>query len=265
VRPAPAHGIAADENDPPPQARSGDGTRTRVALFLGVLVFPLLVVVAYFATRTLLSGPSALEFAVSQGESSATQVQSFNNTSLQQVAGQLFPSLSSQSLANPLLLNLPTIDFAGVLLVVVVAVVVLIAWRGLSARRLRTAPFEDAGNLIADNRRKLTAILDAAVARLNTGSAYRETVIQCYKMISELLEERSEVDGRVLTAREFRARVSEKLKIDSPYLAQVTELFEIARYSEQEITMGQSQEAVACLSNLSASLKQPVLSVSGVK
>src|SRR5580692_584323 len=85
VRTAPAHGIAEDENGPPPPwARSGDGTRARVALFLGVLVFPLLVVVAYFATRTLLSGPSALEFAVSQVGSSPSQVQSFNNTSLQQ-------------------------------------------------------------------------------------------------------------------------------------------------------------------------------------
>ena len=87
-----------------------------------------------------------------------------------------------------------------------------------------------------------------------------------YKLIAELLEERSDVDGKVLTAREFKKRVSEKLKIDSPYLAQVTELFEVARYSvQEEITVEQAQQAAICLSNLSAPLKETVAPASEIR
>jgi hypothetical protein len=228
-------------------------------------LFPLLVAVAYFATRSVLPEASMLRFAVSQENLSFTQAQYFNVTSLQQVSGQLFPSLNSQTLVTPLLLNPPTIEFVGILLIVAVAIVVLIVWRGLRTRRGRTSPFEDTDNLLADQRRKLADILDGVVTRLNAGSAYRETVIRCYKMISELLEERSELDGSVLTAREFREQVTEKLKVESPYLNQLTDLFEVARYSEDEITADQSREAVTCLSNLSETLKHPVLLVSDVK
>jgi hypothetical protein len=234
-----------------------------------ILVFPLLVLVAYLATRTVLPGSPALQFAVPEGNSSSLAgVQLFNDTSPQQVAGRLFPPLSSQSLTNPLLVKLPgttAIDLVVVLLIVTAVIVALIARTGLGARRRRTAPFEDAGDLLADNRRKLASILDTAVAKLNAGSAYRETVIKCYGTISDLLEARSDVDGRVLTAREFEAQVSEKLRIESPYLADVTRLFELARYSDQEITMEQSREAIGCLSNLSASLKQPLISVGGAR
>jgi hypothetical protein len=157
------------------------------------------------------------------------------------------------------------INLVEVLLIVTVGVAALIVWRGLSTRRGRTTPFEDDGDLLAERRRKMAAILDAAAAKLNSGSSYRETVIQCYKMISELLEERSDVDGKVLTAREFRRRVSEKLKIDSPYLDQVTELFEVARYSVNDITEEQAKQAAVCLSNLSAPLKETVSPVSDIR
>ena len=260
-----AHNTSSD-GDGISASRPGNRSRGRLFLFVGMLVlFPFFVTVAYFATRSVLPEASMLRFAVSEGSSSFTQAQYFNVTSLQQVSGQLFPSLNSQSLASPFLVSPPTVDFVGILLVLAVAIAVVILWRGLRTRRVRTAPFEDTDNLLADQRRKLADILDGAVTRLNAGSAYRETVIRCYKLISELLEERSELDGSFLTAREFRERVTEKLKVESPYLNQLTELFEVARYSEREITADQSREAVACLSNLSEILKHPVLLVSDVK
>jgi len=223
------------------------------------------VAIAYFATRSVLPEASLLKFAVSQGNSSLIQAQYLNVTSMQQVSGQLFPSLNPQTLAVPLQVNPPSVDFVGLLLVTVAAVVILIFWRGLRTRRVRTAPFEDSGNLLAEKRRKLAEILDGAVKRLNAGSDYRETVIRSYRTISELLEERSELDGRVLTAREFKAQVTEKLKVDSPYLDLLTELFEVARYSDHEITVEDSRAAVACLTDLSEALKQPLLLVSDVK
>ncbi len=238
-----AHNTPSDEARPS-TSKAGERSRAQLFLFVGMLIlFPLFVAVAYFATRSVLPEASVLKLAVSQGNSSFTQAQYLNVTSLQQVSGQLFPSLNSQTLASPLLVNPPTVDFLGVLLVLTAAVVVLIVLRGLRTRRSRTAPFEDADNLLADQRRKLADILDGAVTRLNAGSGYRETVIRCYKMISDLLEERSELDGSVLTAREFRKLVTERLMVDSPYLDQLTDLFEVARYSDHEITVEESRES----------------------
>ena len=110
---------------------------------------------------------------------------------------------------------------------------------------------------LARKREQFAAVFDATAASLDAGSPYRETIIRCYKMVSDLLEERSGVNGKVLTPREFEARISQQLRLDSVYLGQLTRLFEVARYSEQEITKAQSQEAVTCLSNLSSLLKQP--------
>src|SRR5208282_6573082 len=143
---------AAPRASPQPDGRS----QTRVVLLLGMLVvLPVLVAIAYFATRSVLPEASLLKFAVSQGNSSLIQAQYLNVTSMQQVSGQLFPSLNPQTLAVPLQVNPPSVDFVGLLLVTVAAVVILIFWRGLRTRRVRTAPFEDSGNLLAEKRRKL--------------------------------------------------------------------------------------------------------------
>jgi len=229
-------------------------------VLLLVLVFPLLVVVAYFSTRHVLPEIAGLSFSLPQGGLATASVQSLNYSSLQAASGQLFPSLNVLPSSG-----VSGINLVEVLLIVTVGVAALIVWRGLSTRRGRTTPFEDDGDLLAERRMKWAAILDAAAAKLNSGSSYRETVIQCYKMISELLEERTDVDGKVLTAREFRRRVSEKLKIDSTYLDQVTELFEVARYSVNDVTEEQAKQAAVCLSNLSAPLKETVAPVSDIR
>ncbi|MDA4113967.1 MAG: DUF4129 domain-containing protein [Thaumarchaeota archaeon] len=233
----------------------------RAALILVmILVFPLLVVAAYFATRQVLPEIGGLTFSLPQDGVQTASAQSLNSSGLQEASGQLFPSLKVLTSSS-----LSSINLVEVLLIVTLAVVVLIVWRGFGRRRGRTTPFEDDGDLLAERRRKMAAILDEAAARLNAGSSYRETVIECYRLISELLEERSEVDGKVLTAREFKKRVSEKLKIETPYLDQATELFEVARYSVQEITVEQAQQAAICLSNLSAPLKETVAPASDIR
>jgi hypothetical protein len=253
-------GLARDEAaDGVGLSRPGRRFPVRVVLILAmILIFPLLVVVAFFATRHVLPEIGGFSFDLPQGGLPGTGVQSLNSTSLRAASDQLFPSLNV--LPSP---DVPAINLVEVLLIVMLAIVGLIVWRGLSTRRGRTAPFED--DDLEDKRRKMAAILDAAAARINAGSSYRETVIQCYKLISELLEEKSDVDGRVLTAREFKKRVSEKLKIDTPYLAQVTELFEVARYSVEEITGEQAQQAALCLSNLSAPLKEAAAPASDIR
>src|ERR1035438_6813850 len=132
-----AHNTSSD-GDGISASRPGNRSRGRLFLFVGMLVlFPLFVAVAYFATRSVLPEASMLRFAVSEGSSSFTQAQYFNVTSLQQVSGQLFPSLNSQSLASPFLVSPPTVDFVGILLVLAVAIAVVILWRGLRTRRVR--------------------------------------------------------------------------------------------------------------------------------
>ena len=59
-----------------------------------------------------------------------------------------------------------------------------------------------------------------------------------------------------MTPREFRQIVSQKLKFDSSYLGRVTSLFEIARYSQNEISQKEANDATECLSALSSELKE---------
>jgi hypothetical protein len=254
---ASVHGTMESRDD----ARGASGeSRRRITLVLAtIVIFPLLVVVAYFSTRTVLPEVAGIKFSLPQNNASVASVHSFNFTSLQQAKDQVFPSLNLPSLPN-----LPQVNLADLLLVLALAVVAVIVFRGFVSRREGTTPFEGEADLLAERRRKAAEILDAAAARLGSGSSYRETVIQCYKLISDLLEEKSDLNGKVLTAREFKKRVSEKLKIDTPYLSQLTELFEVARYSEREITKEQAEEAAVCLSNISAPLKQDAILASDI-
>lgn len=227
------------------------------------MFFPLLAVVAYVSTRGVLSGFSMLRFAVSQQSSSLNvQLQSFDGVPMSQLTGQNFLPSASSPLGSIVLVNTPTLDYLGILVVLAAATIAAVLLRGLGKKRSRTAPFEIDEVPLEEGREKLAAILDAAAASLSGGSSYRQTVIWCYKTTSKLLEERSDVDGRVLTAREFEGRIRERLKVDSPYLRELTGLFEVARYSDREVTEAQSREAVACLSKLSASLRTP-LAVAG--
>lgn len=223
------------------------------------VVFPLFVVLAYFSTRNALSEPSIIYNSTLTGPT-LPQVQGYSNSTLQQQTGQLFPTPQPQ-LFGLSSYNLPTLNVVAILLVLAAVLIGLIAWRGLRTGKSSLRPFDASGELAAENRGRVAAILDETIARLDAGSPYRETVIKCYKMVSELLEERSDVNGKVLTAREFRDLVSKKLEVDSPYLSELTSLFEVARYSQNEVTREQSEAAIACLTSLSELLKQPVLVV----
>jgi hypothetical protein len=258
VRVAAIQGPTAGDGDALPNLRV-------VVLLLFAIVFPLLAVVAYLSTRGVLSYSSMLEIAADQGGPSTLRVQTLDNSSLQQLSGQPFSYLNPQTLANYSVFGLPAVGSVELLLAVAAAVVVLLVWRSFRVRLGRTSPFEDDGLSAESRRERVVDVLDAAVARLNTGSSYRETVIRCYKTVSEVLADRSDLDGRVLTAREFEARVAEKLDVEPAYLAKMTGLFEVARYSDREITQQQSRDAVACLSEMSSSLKAPPLRTGGAR
>lgn len=106
-------------------------------------------------------------------------------------------------------------------------------------------------------RESVADILDSAIDGLRQGGEYRKTVLQCYRKICEILEQKSKISGELLTAREFESAVSVKLKMYSPYLSQMTDIFEVARYSDREVTKAEADSAIVCLSNLSSLLRTP--------
>lgn len=249
---------------------AGDGTTVRpdeprgirfTILLALAIVFPLLVLLAYLATRSVLSYSAMLEIAAQQGGATGFRIQQVGNSSYQQLPGQPLAFLNPQTLSGSSLFGAPAVSSIEVLLVIAAAVAFLMVWRGFRVRLGSTEPFEDDGLAAEERRTRVADVLDAAAARLGSGSSYRDTVIQCYKTISVVLGDRSDVDGRVLTAREFEAQVVEKLKVGPGYLSRMTGLFEVAKYSEHEITEEQSREAMVCLSEMSAALKQPGLEV----
>ncbi len=149
------------------------------------------------------------------------------------------------------------INLGEILLVASIVIVVALFFRGWRRGTRRVSPFEETE--FQRERLVLASILDGAAAKLSSGSGYRETVLQCYNLISQILEEKSAIDGRTLTAREFRRDVSEILRLESPYLSRVTDLFEVARYSQEEITKEEALAASDCFSNLATLLKETTL------
>ncbi len=244
----------SSDNDTPQEKPSR--FRKHILIALAFFVFPLLVTTAFFAAANLFPAPISFQFggtetgpaqAVSIGQQTVSTGPE-NNPPLRNAP---FPSFLSQNFPY-----VPAMNYGEVLLAAALLLVFALLYRALRSRSRRLSPFED--DELKDERLKVAAILDEAAANLTSGSGYRETVLRCYKMISQVLEKKSALDGRALTAREFRKEVSQKLRFDSPYLSKATDLFEVARYSLDEITIGEAQAASECLLSLSASLKETI-------
>jgi len=105
-------------------------------------------------------------------------------------------------------------------------------------------------------RDEVIAALDNALSRLQYGNDYRETILDCYRKISQVIESKIDFDGSSKTPREFKLVASDRLQLRSSDLSQVTDLFEVARYSQHEITKGEAEAAIECFSNLKADLMQ---------
>ncbi len=165
-----------------------------------------------------------------------------NGTLVQQNSPQLFPTIPSSYLT-----------FFVIVLFGVAALGLVYNIRVSRRRNLEFEPLEERER----RKEEIARILDLTISKLREGEEYRKTVLECYKLICEMLEKRSTIEGRTLTAREFRGLVSKTLELNStPFLDQVTELFEKARYSEKEVAKSEAEAAIACLENLSATLKE---------
>lgn len=148
------------------------------------------------------------------------------------------------------------LTFSNLLIIIAVLVVLYICiqtFRVISGR-LRIRPIGDI-DILEEDRQKVAEILEETARKLGLGSNYRDTVLKCYSSIVKVLEARSLMQSKTLTPAEFRETVSQKLKLDSPSFSKVTSLFEVARYSENEITQRDAKDAIESLSTLSSELR----------
>jgi hypothetical protein len=218
-------------------------------VFAASVAFPVLVVLAFSASLNVRATGGSLfpNFGAVGGPSSGNVSQitliTINMTSIQ-----------NGSFPNLLPVSVPTGFLALVILVVLVAVSLSIVANYRRENTLTTSGFESDAWL-EEKRNEVAQALDRAVSSLKQGSEYRQTVLECYRQICEILEARSKVDGTSLTPREFSSTVVARLKLNSPYLPQITEIFEVARYSSHEISQADADIAIDCLSNLSAALR----------
>ncbi len=215
-----------------------------------IIVFPFLVLIAFFASLNVsatngplfpnVGGFGGLYFTTSSNLSSTTFIV-LNESSVQNSS---FPNLFPQ-IPESLLILLILVIFAGTSLAVI---------SSTRRRNISLAGGFEEGT-VEDQRKQVATILEQTVLDLRGGGEYRETVLECYRKISELLEAWSKIDGRLLTAREFEAALSDRLKFKSPYLTQITMIFEDARYSTHEISEREADLAINCLTQLSTALR----------
>ena len=181
-------------------------------------------------------------YFTSTGNISSTTFVLLNESSFQNSS---FPDILPQ-IPESLIIILILIVFVGVSLAVVI---------NTRRRTFARTPGFDSDEL-EKQRNEVANILDQTVSDLRRGGEYRQTVLECYRKICEILESRSKIDGSLLTAREFEAAVSTRLKLNSPYLTQITSIFEDARYSVHEISEKEADTAIDCLTHLSSALRE---------
>lgn len=223
----------------------------KVALaVLALFVFPLLVVSAFVGAGNI--NPVMVPLK---------PFNPFGNGLSNQTLNTRLPNMTSFPFELPQV-NIPNIFpslpydlFFEILLVVILVVAVVgVLMRTTLGKRSRSFNAPDEAD-IEEERKEVARVLDETVNRLRQGSNYRDTVLECYRQISQILEKESEIEGRLLTAREFQDVVIEKLNLDSLYLDEATALFEVARYSDLDITQKEADRAIICLTNLSNLLK----------
>ena len=220
---------------------------------LSLVAFPILIMIVFYSSRTLTPSLSKMQFSLPAGNASAIPITEHNSTYT--LSRPIFNG-TEPSFLNLSFPALPQITYSEILATVAVIVVTLVclqAFRIISSRR-SIKPVSNF-DLLTEERNRVATIIDETVRRLSLGSTYRDTVLKCYKLIAETLEARSSLDGKALTASEFMKLVSKRLRINSSNLARATTLFEVARYSENEVTKENASEAIECLSNLSSEIK----------
>jgi hypothetical protein len=151
------------------------------------------------------------------------------------VAGDPLPSFA----ANPT----PWLIIAvSVLLVALLLAAIWFFWRRLRAQASPLARLADEAQL--------------ALADLQSGGELKDTVLRCYREMSQILgEQRGVARPRDMTPREFEQQLA-AAGLRDEHIRQLTRLFERVRYGARQVGEREEREAVACLSAIARAYKR---------
>jgi Domain of unknown function (DUF4129) len=246
----------------------GNRNRRIITGLLAIAILPLLAITAFYSGTHVTNVPGgSIGFSNVPAQSYVVSTTTYYSTSSNSTITQthIF-TIQTITLPGILPVNLPLGTIAaGAELALVISMAVVL---GLVFKALRS-PSKTPKRVIAKSqtvvvdRSQVADILDKTIQQIKSGLSYRDAVIECYRAISEILEDRTGVEGKTLTAREFENNVSTILRLESPYLHELTQLFELAKYSLQQITEDEANQAVRSLESLSRILRdQPLPSTS---
>lgn len=127
---------------------------------------------------------------------------------------------------------------SSLVLAVVLLVVILMVWRMVLLRLApKPSPIQE-----------LVAEAEAAIAALQSGADFRDTIIRCYREMSEVLQAQQGIRrGHAMTPREFETRLVQQGLPREP-VQQLTRLFELVRYGTLDAVLVDEQCAVTSLS-----------------
>jgi hypothetical protein len=218
-----------------------------------IIVFPFLILLAFYSSLnvTATNGPIFANFTGFNNLFSRPTI-NFSETTLPFGNQSSFENASFPVLLPQIPIPSSVLITIILLLFFVVSISVLLNLRRQNSSQV--AEF-DSDTELQKERSDVADILDRTILELRQGGEYRQTVLECYRKICDILEFKSKINGISLTAREFEVLVSSRLKLDSPYLSQITDVFEVARYSRLEISRAEADTAIDCLSNLSLLLR----------
>jgi hypothetical protein len=225
----------------------------KISAVIAILAFPIFVLFAYYSSLKVVASNAPLFKFFNPGSPNNLYITSTANYS--QITIVLNTSAIQNTQQFPNFLPSISIPEAYIIGAIVIAFLIVGITVVRNVRRQNSVSSFDAEDYLEKQRDQIAKLLDDTISELKHGDECRRTILECYRRISELLEAKSSINGKSLTAREFEKKVSTSLKLESPYLEQVTEIFEIARYSQKELSKADADAAIDSLSNLSIALR----------
>jgi uncharacterized membrane protein len=164
------------------------------------------------------------------------------------------PSGGGANKPTPYAFEISTIFTFLMLLALVIALASLISSLGIRFHYQRVKKGKiDIG---IKTRKELEEIItDITEKYSKKTSGLRELITECYKSMCEFLEKYGVDNPKYLTAREFEEHVFNLIGYRSENLSNLTKLFEIAKYSKEELKEEDYNSALKLLNNIKEELK----------
>jgi uncharacterized membrane protein len=164
------------------------------------------------------------------------------------------PSGGGANKPTPYAFEISTIFTFLMLLALVIALASLISSLGIRFHYQRVKKGKIDIGIKA--RKKLEEIITDITEKYSKKvSGLRELITECYKSMCEFLEKYGVDNPKYLTAREFEEHVFNLIGYRSENLSNLTKLFEIAKYSKEELKEEDYNSALKLLNNIKEELK----------